>query len=224
MIKGLLKKDLYNLATYKVSLIIIILFCGIAIIGTDAVNIAPAIICGIIGMISLSTFSYDEMSKSNKYILTLPVNKKELVIEKYILAIGATILGGILGMILTVIVVNVMNYFRTENIINLDYYSLIIATIGGIFGISFLQAVQIPSMYKWGAEKGRIQMFILVLIIIAILGGSYFLLNKTNINIEMEMINNIITKFGVYILIISTILMYFISYKVAYKIYKNKEE
>ena len=175
-------------------------------------------------MISLSTFSYDEMSKSNKYILTLPVNKKELVIEKYILAIGATILGGILGMILTVIVVNVMNYFRTENIINLDYYSLIIATIGGIFGISFLQAVQIPSMYKWGAEKGRIQMFILVLIIIAILGGSYFLLNKTNINIEMEMINNIITKFGVSILIISTILMYFISYKVAYKIYKNKEE
>ena len=74
-------------------------------------------------------------------------------------------------MILTVIVVNVMNYFRPENIINLDYHSLIIATIGGIFGISFLQAVQIPSMYKWGAEKGRIQMFILVLIIVAILGG-----------------------------------------------------
>ena len=60
MIKGLLKKDLYNLATYKVSLIIIILFCSIAIIGTDAINIAPAIICGIVGMISLSTFSYDE--------------------------------------------------------------------------------------------------------------------------------------------------------------------
>lgn len=46
-------------------------------------------------MISLSTFSYDEMSKSNKYILTLPANRKKLVTEKYILAIGATILGGI---------------------------------------------------------------------------------------------------------------------------------
>ena len=204
MIKGLLKKDLYNLATYKASLIIIILFCGIAIIGTDAVTIAPTVICAIVGMISLSTFSYDEMS--------------------YILAIGATVLGGILGMLITVIVVNIMNYLRPENIINLDYQSLIIATMGGIFGISFLQTVQIPSMYKWGAEKGRIQMFILVLIIVAILGGIYFLINKANINIDMEIVNNFITRFGLIILIVSTIIMYFISYKIAYKIFKNKEE
>ena len=224
MIKGLLKKDLYNLSTYKASLIIIILFCGIAIIGTDTVTIAPTVICAIVGMISLSTFSYDEMSKANRYILTLPTNRKELVREKYILAIGATLLGGILGMVLTIIVVNIMNYLRPENIINLDYQSLFIATMGGIFAISFLQAVQIPSMYKWGAEKGRIQMFILVLIIVAILGGIYFLINKTNINIDMEMINSFITKFGVWVLIVSTIVMYFISYKIAYKIYKNKEE
>ena len=224
MIKGLLKKDLYNLATYKVSLIIIILFCGIAIIGTEAITIAPAIICGIVGMISLSTFSYDEISKSNRYILTLPASRKDSVREKYILAIGATILGGILGMVLTIIVVNIMNYIRPENIINLDYQSLIISTMGGIFAISFLQAIQIPSMYKWGAEKGRIQMFILVLIIVAILGGIYFLINKTNINIDMEMINNFINKFGVWILIISTIVMYFVSYKIAYRVYKNKEE
>ena len=224
MIKGLLKKDLYNLATYKVSLIIIILFCGIAIIGTEAITIAPAIICGIVGMISLSTFSYDEISKSNRYILTLPANKKELVREKYILALGATVLGGVFGILLTVVVVNIMNYLRPENIINLDYQTLIISTMGGIFAISFLQAIQIPSMYKWGAEKGRIQMFILVLIIVAMLGGIYFLINKTNINIDMEMLNGFITKFGIWILIFSTIFMYFISYKIAYKIYKNKEE
>ena len=224
MIKGLLKKDLYNLATYKVSLIIIILFCGIAIIGTEAITIAPAIICGIVGMISLSTFSYDEISKSNRYILTLPANKKELVREKYILALGATVLGGVFGILLTVVVVNIMNYLRPENIINLDYQTLIISTMGGIFAISFLQAIQIPSMYKWGAEKGRIQMFILVLIIVAIIGGIYFLINKANINIDMEMLNNFITRFGLIILIVSTIIMYSISYKIAYKIYKNKEE
>ena len=45
MIKGLLKKDLYNLSTYKASLIIVILFCGIAIIGTEAVTFGPMIIC-----------------------------------------------------------------------------------------------------------------------------------------------------------------------------------
>ena len=66
MIKGLLKKDLYNLSSYKATLIIIIIFCGIAIIGTESINLAPIIIGVIVGMISLSTFSYDEISKSNR--------------------------------------------------------------------------------------------------------------------------------------------------------------
>ena len=224
MIKGLLKKDLYNLATYKASLIIIILFCGIAIIGTDAITIAPTVICAIVGMISLSTFSYDEISKSNKYILTLPTNRKEIVKEKYILAIGATILGGLLGILLTIIVVNIMNYLRPENIINIDYETLITTAIGGIFCISLLQSIQIPSIFKWGAEKGRIQMFISLFIIIAVIGGIYFLITKSNINVNIEKLGDFINKFGIIILIAFMIFMYFVSYKIAYKIYKNKEE
>ena len=135
MLKGLLKKDLYNLASYKASLIIIVLFCGIAIVGTEAINWGSIIICTIVGMIALSTFNYDEIAKSNKYILTLPTNRKEIIKEKFILAIGATILGGILGLLLTIIVANVMNYLRPENIININYESLITTTIGGMFGI-----------------------------------------------------------------------------------------
>ena len=224
MIKGLLKKDLYNLYSYKSSLIIIILFCGIAIIGTEAINIAPIVICSIVGMISLSTFSYDELSKSNRYILTFPTNRKELVKEKYILAIGATILGGLLGLLLTIIVVNVMNYIRLENIINLDFESLIITTIGGMWGISLIQAIQIPSIYKWGAEKGRIQMFVLLFVIIAVVLGLGYLMMKVNFNINIEMIENFMNKYGIILLVLLMITTYFISYKIAYKIYKNKEE
>lgn len=224
MIKGLLKKDLYNLSSYKASIIIIVLFCGIAIVGTEAINWGSIIICTIVGMIALSTFNYDEIAKSNKYILALPTNRKEIVKEKYILAIGAVILGGILGILLTIIVANAINYFRPENMINIDYESLLTTTIGGMWGVSLIQAIQIPSIYKWGAEKGRIQMFILVFIIIAAVGGIYFLVTKANININMEMINLFINKFGLIILVATMIIMYFISYKIAYKVYKNKEE
>ena len=224
MIKGLLKKDLYNLASYKASLFIVVLFCGIAIIGTEAINFGPIIICTIIGMIALSTFSYDEMSKSNKYILTLPTNRKEVVKEKFILAIGATILGGILGFLLTIIVVNVMNYLRPEDIIKIDYESLIITTIGGMWGISLIHSIQIPSIFKWGAEKGRIQMFILLFIIIAAVGGIGFLVMQSGFNIDIEMINNFMNKFGIGLLVVAMIIMYMISYKISYRIYKNKEE
>lgn len=224
MLKGLLKKDLYNLASYKASLIIIVLFCGIAIVGTEAINWGSIIICTIVGMIALSTFNYDEIAKSNKYILTLPTNRKEIIKEKFILAIGATILGGILGLLLTIIVANVMNYLRPENIININYESLITTTIGGMFGISLIQAIQIPSIIKWGAEKGRIQMFILLFIIIVIAAGAGFLIMKANLNIDMEMLENFINRFGLVLLVALMIVMYSISYVVSYRIYKNKEE
>ncbi len=224
MIKGLLKKDLYNLATYKASLIIIILFCGIAIIGTESVQFAPIIICTIVGMISLSTFNYDEIAKSNKYILTLPTNRKEIVKEKFILAIGATILGGLLGLFLTIIVVNVLNSIRPDNVINLDYESLIATTIGGMWGISLIQAIQIPSIFKWGAEKGRIQMFVLLFVIVAVVAGITFLIMQTNFHIDVEMLKNVIHQFGFIILVLTMVIMYYISYKISYKIYRNKEE
>lgn len=224
MIKGLLKKDLYNLATYKASLIIIILFCGIAIIGTESVQFAPIIICTIVGMISLSTFNYDEIAKSNKYILTLPTNRKEIVKEKFILAIGATILGGLLGLFLTIIVVNVLNSIRPDNVINLDYESLIATTIGGMWGISLIQAIQIPSIFKWGAEKGRIQMFVLLFVIVAVVAGIAFLIMQTNFHIDVEMLKNVIHQFGFIILVLTMVIMYYISYKISYKIYRNKEE
>lgn len=224
MIKGLLKKDLYNLSSYKTSLILIIVFCSIAIVGTEAINWGAIIICTITGMISLATFNYDEISKANRYILTLPVTRKEIVMEKYILAIGATILGGILGFLLTILIANVMKYIRPEDVFNINYKSLFTTTIGGMFGISLIQSIQIPSIYKWGAEKGRIQMFVLLFIIIVIGSGLGILLVKSNLNMDVKMLNNLFNKLGIVILMVAMLTFYYISYKISLKIYKNKEE
>ena len=224
MIKGLLKKDLYNLASYKTTLIIVVLFCGIAIIGTDAICWGSVVIGIIVGMISLSTFSYDEMSKSNKYILTLPVTRKEIVLEKYVLAIGATILGGILGFIVTLLVGNVMNYLRPDNLIDINIETLLATSVGGMFGISLIQSIQIPSIFKWGAEKGRIQMFIVLFVLVIIGAIAGFLLKQAGLSVDIEKLENILNNFGLVALILLSCLMYFISYKISYKIYKNKEE
>ena len=224
MIKGLLKKDLYNLASYKTTLIIVVLFCGIAIIGTDAIYWGSVVIGIIVGMISLSTFSYDEMSKSNKYILILPVTRKEIVLEKYVLAIGATILGGILGFIVTLLVSNVMNYLRPDNLIDINIETLLATSVGGMFGISLIQSIQIPSIFKWGAEKGRIQMFIVLFVLVIIGAIAGFLLKQAGLSVDIEKLEIILNNFGLVALVLLSCLMYFISYKISYKIYKNKEE
>lgn len=223
-IKGLLKKDLLNIASYKSTLIIVIIcVCIVGSMSQAAINYIPIMMTTMIGMIALSTFSYDEIAKSDKYILSLPTNKKEIVIEKYILVISCISIGAILGFIITPIIINSINYFNKVNNINIDYNLLLTTTVGGIFGISLVSSIQIPSIYKWGAERGRIQMFILIFGLIAIIGGIGYLLAKSNININFNMFNNFLDNFGLILLIGISCIIHYISYKIAYKIYLKEE-
>ena len=86
--------------------------------------------------------------------------------------------------------INIINYIKPEDIINIDYRGLIISTVGGMFGIALIQSIQIPSIYKWGAEKGRIQMFVLVFGMVVIISGIAFLFMKTNVVINTGIIEN----------------------------------
>ena len=221
--KGLIIKDLLNLSSYKTTLFLILIFCSMGMIGTDAVNFAPTFITVMIGMIVLSTFNYDEASHAEKYIVALPLTRKEIVMSKYILAIVGNILGGIIGIILTIIIVNVMNVIKPDDLIRLDYQGLFVTVISGIFGVALIQAIQIPSVYRFGAEKGRIQMFLLIFLLVLMIAGAGFLITKIGFDINMEEINHFMNRFGIPVLILVSAVLYYISYKISYKIFKKKE-
>ena len=222
-VKGLIIKDLLNLSSYKTTLLIILIFCSIGMVGTDAVNAAPIFITVMIGMIVLSTFNYDEASHAEKYILSLPLTRKEIVMSKYVLAIVANILGSIVGILLTIIIVNVINVIRPEDLIKLDFENLSITAVSGIFGVALIQAIQIPSVYRFGAEKGRIQMFLLLFLLVLMIAGVGFLITKIGFDINIEKINRFMNHFGIPILILVSAILYYISYKISYKIFKKKE-
>ena len=102
-------------------------------------------------------------------------------------------------------------------------YDYINVALGGILGVGLIEAIQIPCVYKWGAEKGRIQMFILAAIIILLIGGIFWVGESANINLPISNISNTIINFLPAILILATIIIYYISYRVSYRIFKNKE-
>ncbi len=216
--KGLIKKDLYNLSSYKMTLLIALIFCSCFVL-MDNINFGPVIFSVMLGMIALSTFNYDETSKSEKYILSLPVTKKEIVLSKYVLGVFSSVLGAFLGMAITILLVEIYNMVNTSSAISYSIESLHSTTIGSIFGVSFIQAIQIPSIYKWGAERGRIQMFIII-VIIAVVG---VLLGSLLKGVDVSTLTKIFNQYGLILIIIATILMYVISYKISLKIYKNKE-
>lgn len=221
--KGLIKKDLFNLASYKSTLIFLIIFCGIALFGTGSLSFASLLIGAIVGMISLSTFNYDESSKAEKYILSLPVTKKEIVLSKYILAILSAVFGCVLGMLLAILVVPFLNWIRLEANLTLSFSSLLIGAIGGLFGISLIQSIQIPCIYKWGAERGRIQMFLLLFLVIALVVGGVFLLNHFSLQISMAEVEQFMNFFGIPLLLGLTVFMYYISYRISYRLMLKKD-
>ena len=219
-IKGLIVKDLLNLSHYKFSLlIIIVVFIGLGISSKSSLTFMPIMLMTAIGMIGLSTFSYDEISKADKYLLTFPTNKKEMVKAKYILIIGMIIIGAIVSIIVTYGI----NYIVYSEIP--DIKPILTMVLGGVFGISLVEAIQIPSIYKWGAEKGRIQMFVLIILIGALIGGLVFLLTSAGLSVQFNtnQILEFIKNFGTYILIAVILLMYLLSYKLSCKIYMKKE-
>jgi len=177
----------------------------------------------MISMIVLSTFNYDEASHAEKYILSLALTRKEIVMSKCVLAIVANILGSIVGILLTIIIVNVINVIRPEDLIKLDFENLLITAVSGIFGVALIQAIQIPSVYRFGAEKGRIQMFLLLFLLVLMIAGVGFLITKIGFDINIEKINRFMNHFGIPILILVSAILYYISYKISYKIFKKKE-
>ena len=87
-IKGLLLKDLYVFRNFKgniiFSIIMFIILIAIGSIQNDIFTIGSILFLIFFGMNSISSFSYDENADSDKYLLSLPITRKELVLSKYL--------------------------------------------------------------------------------------------------------------------------------------------
>lgn len=216
--KGLLLKDLYELRVYKKNLFLILTMLVALIITrieeSDIISIATLMIMVITSMMSLSTFSYDEKNNTSRYLLTCNLTKKEIVLEKYILSVLSIIVGTLIGSILSIVICQIF-----DNTL-IDYSELISSMSGCLVGLSILHAIEIPCIYKYGAEKGRIQIYIIAMIVVALACLIHFFIPNFDFNISnMDMLENLMPI----ICIIISIVFYFISYRISLIIYKNKE-
>ena len=165
------------------------------------------------GMFSIASFNYDESSKADRYILTMPVNRKNIVLAKYILTFSATAIGTVIGIIISL---GILTFIQTACF---DMSELIVGAIGGMFGIGLIQSIQIPCIYKMGAEKGRI-FAILIAMVAGILAGSVaFITVDSGTEVSTSIDDTIIGA----ILGVAMLISYFISYLISCRIFEKKE-
>lgn len=205
--KGLIKKDFYIIKqNMKYILLFLAVFGIIALEGDDILYFIPVF---LITMIFITTFSYDDYNNWNAYAVTLPNGRKNVVKSKYIASITLTVFATLITYILSVII-GVING-------NLDLSNMTSLILSGLFSVILIQAIMYPLIFKFGAEKGRIWLFVGVFLSVTIISIIF-----KNISIPAS----IITFFSNYyvILLLSFIVVAMtISYIVSKKIYSKKE-
>ena len=214
--KGLIIKDILNLRNYMKQLILVfIFFVAYGIFLKNGVFVGSMITL-MLSMQVITTMSYDEYAKWDKYALTMNINRKDIVLSKYVFFIMSIIIGIVVGIISS----SFINIISDSNV-GIDEILVTSIMVPCIFAILF--CIIIPIVFKIGVEKARVVMMA-IFFTPTILGFIFFkMAEKANIPMPDEATLDMIFKFGLIGLIILTVVFIFISYKISLSIYNKKE-
>lgn len=148
---GLLKKDLFVAdKSSRMLLVLALVFSLIPSMGAFGSTYAMMLAL----MMPITTLAYDERSKWDRYAAMLPYTPGQIVWSKYLLAYIFTLLAGVIivaGALLRGISTGAVDWVET-------------AEISMMLGVAmlFVTALGLPVLYRFGAEKGRYVMLLVM--------------------------------------------------------------
>lgn len=208
---GLILKDMYslnkNIKQYGISSA---LFIFIAVSMNSSIYFVYMVML-MATMLIFTALTNDEMSKWDKYALTMPVARGEIVLSKYVLFIILILSGMIFSSIVGIVMTSLLSFESIKTILT--------ASISGGGVSCLLFSIMLPIVFKFGVEKGRILLIAVMAIPAFLLAGGAKLIEK--FNIQMPTFGQV--KPYLYFTPAIILLLLFISYKVSLSIYEKKE-
>lgn len=166
--KGLFIKDCKLMMLQKNFLLLILTIVIGMMVFTDDVLFPLGFLSFIALIFTVSTISYDDFNNGNAFLFTLPITRKNYVVEKYVL--------GLLFGCITWIFVTILGLILTLLKDSLPVVDLVQSAFLILTMMIMLQAIMIPFQFKFGGDKGRIAMIAtfgaLTVILLAIVKGS----------------------------------------------------
>lgn len=169
--KGLLLKDWYQVRTNMKTMYLTVAFVLVIwVLSTSSAYVFPVSYAAIfLGILPVNLLTYDQSVGWVEYGRTLPVSKKTLVAEKYLIglfcAAAAVVIG---GLFVTVIPL------RTGTAPDKDVLSLL---AGSVCAILLINGIMLPLYYRFGAEKARMLYMLMFAGMGAALGGGTVLMD-----------------------------------------------
>lgn len=165
---GLLLKDLIYMrkqAKYMALLIVFYLVMFIQMKDTAGIiSIISMVVVLLSTILVMNSFAYDELSKWDTYSLSLPVSKAEIVLCKYLLT--AFLAGA--GIAVSILVAFAKQLLNTEAWLGI---------YGAFAAAMVLAGILIPLLYKFGVQRARI----LILVIVMLPTAGYYLFQNLSL-------------------------------------------
>lgn len=205
--KGLMIKDIIILRKNMKMTLLMSLFFLIFAYATSNPPYIIGVATFLFSTMSVTTMSYDEMTKWDRYALAMPIARRNVVIGKYLLAIMLAFLA--------VVGFSGIAYFLILPKSDMIFIELLLVAYV-VFVIALIYtSFMIPLVYKFGVERTRI-------VIIGLLAGPAIIVTtlvKAGVKLPSEAQLMTMLKLSPLILLLFVGASFFISLK----IYKNKE-
>ncbi|MDF2540671.1 MAG: hypothetical protein K0S47_389 [Herbinix sp.] len=205
--KGLLLKDALTLKKQGKIILIMVVFYTIYSASTKNISMLGAMVTLLCAMMPITTLSYDEFCQWDKYALSMPVSRNDIVLSKYIFGVILDLLGVAVVTVISLVIVLVTK--------TIDVKETLITTvaIGGV-ALVFLSII-LPLLFKLGVEKGRLMLMVVVFV------PTMLAMIAPNLNLPMP--SEQMIKYAIYASPIVVILILLLSMQISIRIYNKKE-
>lgn len=200
---GLILKDLLNLKKQAKVYLILVIFYFVYGAVFESSSMFSSMMTMIAVMIPLTAMSYDERSKWDRYALTMPISRKVIVASRYLL--GMIFIAA--AFVLSVLV----------NMVFSKMYSIesILISLASLSAGITVMSVIFPLLFKYGVEKGRILMMLVLFTPIAIL----MMVSKLGVSMPDEET----IKTFIFLSPIIALMLLLVSIYISLSIYRKKE-
>lgn len=207
--KGLIYKDLCLLGSvWKSYIFIFAMFLVLTATGVYDVSFLFMMMSIILCMYPSTSFSYDELAKWDRFAVAVPNGRNKVVRAKYALSL---LLGG------TALAVGLLLCLLWTALGRMELGQGLLACVGGACGALLLNALLLPLLFRFGAQKGRI----LLIAVVAALAG--VMAAGLAIGLLGASGSDRLEPFVFAVLPVLTLLALFVSYRVSLGIYQKKE-
>ena len=160
--KGLVKYDLMQLAGTSKKSFYLLYFVGLAAVG---VMLGGGTICSymavMIGcMTGVSFFSYESWYHWDSYCAVMPLSNRQIIVSRYISLLIVTGCGVLWGIVIGVLAL-------TAGKMDLTWTQWLLSMVQTVLAALLYMGIEIPVMYRFGVERGRIVNILLFIILFA---------------------------------------------------------